>query len=65
VRDEAWLKAEEARVRHMLKEVDEAIEKYNKYSHLGMFEKLDEAEVDTAGDNHGKRDKYVVPARRK
>jgi hypothetical protein len=27
VRDEAWLKAEEARVRHMLKEVDEAIKK--------------------------------------
>jgi hypothetical protein len=47
VRDEAWLKEEEARVRHMFKEVDEAIK------------------MDTRWDDHGKTDKYVVPARRK
>lgn len=49
VRDEAWLKEEEARVRRMFKESHEAIE----------------ADRAQKGYGHGKSAKYVIPAKRK
>jgi hypothetical protein len=50
VRDEAWLKAEEARVRRMIKEGKEA-------RRHGL-------EVQNIGGGHGKRNTYIIPARR-
>ncbi|XP_047084506.1 uncharacterized protein LOC124695733 [Lolium rigidum] len=50
VRDEAWLKAEEARVRRMIKEGKEA--------------RRHRLEVENIGGGHGKRNTYIIPARR-
>lgn len=71
VRDEAWLKEEEARVRRMFKESDEAIKvdtiRGGHGKGVAMLKKADEAiKMDIIGGGHGKRAaKYVVPARRR
>ena len=53
VRDEAWLKEEEARVRRAIKEG------------LKPEEASRKSEVGNKRDDHVKKDKYVVPARRR
>ncbi|KAM0904816.1 hypothetical protein ACQ4PT_017802 [Festuca glaucescens] len=70
VHDEAWLNAEEARVRRMIKEGKEARSKLEVDNRRDeKIKKIKESrrklEVGNKGDDHGKRDKYVVPARRK
>ena len=52
VQDDAWLKEEEARVRRTIKEGLKAEEASHKL------------EVDNKRDDHRKKNKYVIPAKR-